>query len=165
MKSYTVHEPPNPPADRIKRGERLVFVREGFSLMAAIFAPLWMLMRGMWLALLVYIVVVAGLVFGLHTLGVEPQWISYVIIGLHLVLGFELGTLRRWTLERRGWRTLGAVTGRNATECERRFIQAWLGDQRDEEPGEVRLTHPEPSVRTVTPPPPPLIAPPQGSQV
>ena len=39
MLTFTVHEPPNPPADRIERADKLVFVKDGFSWMAALFAP------------------------------------------------------------------------------------------------------------------------------
>ena len=35
----------------------------------------------------------------------------------------------RWALERRGWRTLGSVSGKTAAECERRFFEAWLPGQ------------------------------------
>jgi hypothetical protein len=41
----------------------------------------------------------------------------------------EADTLRRWSLERRGWRTLGTVSGKKTAECERRFFDAWLPAQ------------------------------------
>ena len=46
MLTFTVHEPPNPPADRIDRAESLVFIKDGFSWIAALFAPLWLLATG-----------------------------------------------------------------------------------------------------------------------
>ena len=140
MQTYTVHERPNPPTNRVKRAERLVFVREGFSWKAALFAPLWMLVHRMWLVLLLYIVAVVALDLALMAADVSPQWIGLLTIAVHAVIGFEAGSLRRWTLDRRGWKMLGAVTGRSEPECERRFFQAWLGDK-EEEPGEgtVRL--------------------------
>ena len=55
MLTFTVHEPPNPPADRIERADKLVFVKDGFSWMAALFAPLWMLVHRLWWALLGYV--------------------------------------------------------------------------------------------------------------
>ena len=36
---YAVYEPPQRPADRLSRAESLVFVKEGFSWPAALFAP------------------------------------------------------------------------------------------------------------------------------
>ena len=50
-------------------------------------------------------------------------------LALNVLVGFEADTLRRWALERRGWHTLGTVSGKTATECERRFFDAWLPNQ------------------------------------
>ena len=38
MLTFTVHEPPNPPADRVDRAESLVFIKDGFSWAAALLA-------------------------------------------------------------------------------------------------------------------------------
>ena len=48
MLTFTVHEPPDPPADRIDRAERLAFVRDGFSWSAALFTPVWLLAHRLW---------------------------------------------------------------------------------------------------------------------
>lgn len=146
MRSYTVHEPPNSPPSRLARADRLVFVREGFSWTAALFSPIWMLVHRMWLVFIVYVIGMAALGAALTALGVSPPMISLVSLAIHVALGFELGALRRWTLERKGWRMLGAVTGRNRTECERRFFQAWLGEASDDE-GKVSFIRPEPPVK------------------
>lgn len=129
MLTYTVHEPTNPPSDRIDRAEGLVFVKDGFSWAAALFAPIWLLLHRMWWPLLGYIVL-SGL-FELIRWGtnVGSDWITLAVIGLHLLIGFEADTLRRWTLDRSGARTLGSVSGRNADECERRFFEEWLPGQ------------------------------------
>ena len=37
------------PADRLDRAERLVFVKDGFSWLAACCPPLWLLANGLWL--------------------------------------------------------------------------------------------------------------------
>ncbi|MCL4766113.1 MAG: DUF2628 domain-containing protein [Hyphomicrobiaceae bacterium] len=141
MQAYTVHEAPNRPANRLKRAERLVFVREGFSWMAALFAPLWMLWHRMWLVLLLYVVAVAALDAALLEAGVSTQWVALGTLAVHLALGFEAGALRRWKLDRRGWRTLGVVTGHSESDCERRFFQAWLGEKVEErDDGSVRLS-------------------------
>jgi hypothetical protein len=127
MQAYTVHEPPSPPADRIDRAERIVFVRDGFSLSAAIFAPLWLLAHRMWWPLLGYIVVVGGLEVAAGTWwNAGGGWVGLLVTALHLIVGFEADTLRRWQLDRRGWQNLGVVTGRNGEECERRFFDIWL---------------------------------------
>jgi hypothetical protein len=65
---------------------RTVMVREGFSWWAAIFPLFWFLAKRLW--------IVAALYFALAT-------------------GFEARNLQRWTLERRGFRLMGVVQGRD----------------------------------------------------
>jgi hypothetical protein len=127
--AYTVHEPPNPLADRLDRAERLVFVEDGFSWLAALLTPFWMIANRMWLALLLYLAAVFALALVLLGLGVAFEWIQVAILALHLAIGFEASSLHRWALERSGWHTLGAVTGQSLEECERRFLEGWLPEQ------------------------------------
>lgn len=129
MITFSVHEPPNAPADRLDRAEALVFVREGFHWSAAFFAPLWMLLNRLWLALVLYVVGLGALGVALHLLGVHSRWIALAMVGVHLVIGFEAASLKRWTLGRGGWHELGSVAGGSADECERRFFEAWLPEQ------------------------------------
>lgn len=137
MQAYTVHEAPNPPADRLQRAEGLVFVREGFSWLAALFAPLWMLWHRMWLVLLLYLVAATALDVALVEAGVNTQWVALANFAVHLAIGFEAGSLRRWSLQRKRWKMLGVVTGHSETDCERRFFHAWLdgnGKEQDAKP-------------------------------
>ena len=129
MRVYTVHESANPPADRLDRAEALRFVRDGFKLGAALFGPLWLLWRGFWLALILYILVMAALSAGGMALGISDRIGLLVLIGLNLLLGFEADTIERWTLKRRGWQMIGSVSGRDVGECERRFFDSWLHEQ------------------------------------
>ena len=129
MLTFTVHEPPNPPSDRLDRAEGLLFVRDGFSWSAALFTPLWLLAHRLWLPLLGYLVV-AGLIEAAGQSGlVQPGWATLAAVSLNLLIGFEADTLRRWSLDRRGWLSLGSVSGRNAEDCERRFFDMWLPAQ------------------------------------
>ena len=126
---YTIHEPPDAPADRIDRAEQLVFLKDGFSWGAFLFGPFWLAARGEWAGLAAYIaaVIVLSALFGL--ISENPSWITLAILALNLFLGFEAASLRRWSLERAGWTELGAVSSRNAAECERRFFETWLPGQ------------------------------------
>ena len=129
MRTFTVHEPPEPHGDRLERAEALVFVPEGFSWGAALLTPFWLLAHGLWLGLLAYIgaFVVLGLL--MTTLGLPSQLGGWLLVGLHVLFGFEADTLRRWSLERQGFRTIATVNGRSVDDCERRFFDAWLDDQ------------------------------------
>jgi hypothetical protein len=122
---YTVHEPRNPPADRLDRAAELRFVRDGFSLLATLLGPVWMLVHGLWLVLIGYLVMVTAIV-AVGIAGLGAGWALVLVVALNVIVGFEWPSLRRWTLERRGWRSVGTVTGRNAAECERRFFESWL---------------------------------------
>jgi hypothetical protein len=129
MLTFTVHEPPDPPADRIDRAEKLVFIKDGFSWAAALFGPLWMIVHRLWWALLGFVVIVGSLQLIGKLAVVDQRWMALAGFAVNLLVGFEADTLRRWALERRGWRMLGAVSGRTFDECERRFFEAWLPAQ------------------------------------
>jgi uncharacterized protein DUF2628 len=129
MVTFTVHESPSPPADRIDRAEQLAFVRDGFSWTAALLAPIWLLAHRLWWPLAGYIAAEGAIEAIRQTELVHPGWTTLAAIGLGLLIGLEAGTLRRWALDQRGWTTLGAVSGRNAEDCERRFFEMWLPTQ------------------------------------
>lgn len=129
MLTFTVHEPPNPPADRIDRAERLAFVRDGFSWTAAVFAPVWLLAHRLWWAFAGYVAAEVAIELIRQSGFLHPGWTTLAAIGMSLLIGLEAGTLRRWSLDRRGWTTLGSVSGRSAEDCERRFLDMWLPKQ------------------------------------
>lgn len=126
MHVYTVHEPPNAPADRQDRAEVLKFVREGFSWVAALLGPLWLLARGLWLALLGYVATVVIIELIVAMTGARQDVGTFAILVLHLLIGLEADSIERWTLDRRGWKPLGSVTGDSRLDCERRFLALWL---------------------------------------
>jgi hypothetical protein len=46
-------------------------------------------------------------------------------LALQFLLGFEAGDIRRWTLERKGYRMVGLAGGGNLEEAERAFFSRW----------------------------------------
>lgn len=127
--TFTVHEPPVPAADRLDRAESLLFVKEGFTWSAALFAPVWLIVHRLWWPLFAYAAII-GLLEAVRFIGIiDPGWITLGSLALHLLIGFEADSLRRWSLERSGWRMLGSVSGKSAEECERRFFEQWLPEQ------------------------------------
>mgnify|MGYP000891457118 CR=1 FL=1 len=126
----TIHEQPSPPADRLEHAAGLAFIRDGFSISAAVFAPLWMLFNGAWIGTLVYVAASTLLATLFSVVGWDIRWFLALIAAAHFIVGFEASSLRRWSLERKGWRLLGTVAGRNVEECERRFFDSWLPPQR-----------------------------------
>lgn len=126
---FTIHEPPNPPADRIDRAETMVFIPDGFSWMAALFAPLWLVSRQLWLALAAYLTTIFAVAAGFSALGLSPASITIALAAINVWLGFEAFEIQRLTLSAKGWGDAGSVSGRNLSECERRFFDLWLAGQ------------------------------------
>src|SRR5450755_2973485 len=97
MAVYTVHEPPlRAGAKSAPEPERFVFVRDGFSFWALLLGPLWMLRHRMWLVLLLYVGLTVAVSFVLHLQASATIGVVWGLIAL--LLGFEAGTLRRFTL-------------------------------------------------------------------
>lgn len=130
MQFYTVHEPPNPPADRIDRAETLVFIGDQFVRQAVPLGPLWLLSNKLWHAFAAYVAAIAVVALVIVTADLNLRWITLFVAAFNLIVAFEGASLRRWALERKGWRTLGMVSGRTLEECERRFLEDWMPGQR-----------------------------------
>lgn len=125
-----------------RKAERAIFVRDGFSCLAVIFGPLWLLAHRMILVLIAYlVVVVAANIAAAEQLGDDAAF--FVSMLLTLWFGFEATALRRWSLARRGWRLVDVVEARRLIDAERRYYES-----RDE---------PEPS--RLVPPPLPAMQP------
>jgi hypothetical protein len=124
MAVYTVHEPSRRNDDALAHTERFVFVRDGFSWPAFLFAPLWMLRYRLWLAFVVYLLVVFALGAATRVLG-AGDWVLAIALLVSVLVGFEASTLRRYGLARRRWNTVGVVVGDDLEAAERRFFDAW----------------------------------------
>src|ERR1051326_2276087 len=124
MAVYTVHEPARRNDDALAHTERFAFVRDGFSWPAFLIAPLWMIRHRLWLALIVYLLVVFALGAATRVLG-AGDWVLAISLLVALLIGFEASTLRRYGLARRGWNTVGVVVGDDLESAERRFFDAW----------------------------------------
>ena len=145
MAVYTVHEPARSDDDRdddaIAHGARFAFVRDGFHFWAFLLAPLWMLRHRMWLELIAWLLLLAGITFALEGLGVAESVGFAVALLLSLLVGIEASSLRRWKLSRRGFASVGVVVGDDLEDAERRFFDGWTEQS-------------EPPARAAPPPPP-----------
>jgi hypothetical protein len=125
MSVYTVYEPPLRAADALADPQRFIFVRDGFYFWAFLLGPFWMIRHRLWLVLALYLVISIGIEGGVRVVGGSGGAIMLVGFLISLLVGFEAGTLRRFTLQRRGWRNVGTVSGRQE-EAELRFFDTWL---------------------------------------
>lgn len=125
MTVFTVHEPSARASEAFASPERFAFVRDGFSFWAFLIGPIWMLWHRLWLVLVIYLGFNAVLHTALWAVGASGGVRVFVSLLLALLIGVEAGSLRRWTLRRRGWRELGVVVARDQDEAERRFFDSW----------------------------------------
>ena len=126
MAVYTVHQPPLKKYEAAPDPVRFAFVRDGFSFWAFLLGPLWMLRHRMWLVLLGYIAVAAAMHIGLRLVGASSGGSLFAGFMLAVLIGMEAGTLRRFTLGRRGWRNVGTIVGSDRDTVERRFFDSWV---------------------------------------
>lgn len=143
MRFYTVHENPG----RKNEDDRVVLVREGFSLGGFFVPVLWAIYRRAWIVIPAY-VALAGLVMVLLVMFNAGRWtLEYAaatlgsgmpfLLAAHphpgiaalaaliaTLLGFEANDLRRFMLARRGYRVVDVVAGRSLVEAERAYFGA-----------------------------------------
>ncbi|WP_426955728.1 DUF2628 domain-containing protein [Muricoccus radiodurans] len=119
MRVFTVHA-------RTDDQPRTRLVREGFSVWAFLLGPLWLLARGLWLALIGYIALVAVLLgaIGANMENLPSNAPSYAMLALHLLLGWHARDLQRWTLRRRGFAHHGVVVGNDRDDALLRLLTA-----------------------------------------
>lgn len=112
MRLYTLHA---------KDGDepRTRLVREGASFWSFIFGPLWLAARGLWLALLGYLLVAVAL--GLALL---PGWGAAAGIAFQVLFALHARDLERWTLRRRGYVLRGVVAGTDHEDALLRAVTA-----------------------------------------
>ncbi|MBN8183549.1 DUF2628 domain-containing protein [Roseibium aggregatum] len=122
MSTYVVMAPPEfeDVAGDPRQTDRLAFVPDGFSALAFLFAVIWLLVNRMWLVLLGYLA--ATLVIELLALSVSQEAMAVVALFTSILFGLEAQALRRWSLERKGWRVVGIVDAHNKSEAELRFL-------------------------------------------
>jgi Protein of unknown function (DUF2628) len=126
MSVYTVYAPPPKRGQSAPDPERFVFVRDRFSFWAFLLAPLWMLRHRLWLAFIVYLIVIVAVELALGAIGASRSVMITAAVLLALLVGLEAATLRRRALTRRGWSNVGIVVGDDIEAAERRFFDSWV---------------------------------------
>jgi len=118
--------------DAVADADRVVFVRDGFSWLAALLTLPWLLWHRAWLAALIWTLGLVLATSGVAALGqeygaglVDPVS-TLVTLAFALVAGFEANGWRARAMQRRGFHLAGTVTGRRREDCERRFFSGWL---------------------------------------
>ena len=119
MAIWTVHAPPSPGISAEPEDD-FVFIREGFSWSALLFAPLWALAHRLWLALAIWLV--AMILISLVSAKLAPTVGGVLSIGFLIWFACEARDFRRAALERRDWQLIGVVDARTAKLAEQAFF-------------------------------------------
>ena len=126
MAIYVVMQPP---ADGNK-AEDTRFVRDGFTWLGFLVAPLWLAWNRLWIEAASTFIVMAILSMAGERLGLE--WAgSMLSLLVSLYVGFEGQGLRVAALRRRGWREWGVVEADNPGDAEIRHAME-TGDDGEE---------------------------------
>ena len=124
MPTFTVHVPSGI-EDSVERAERTIFVREGFSLPAFVFGPLFLAYRRLWRAALAWLVAAIALWGLAHVLALPVAFTLLLFLVLAVLVGLEANEAQRQALGRRGYIGSALVTGSTRSTVERTFFAGW----------------------------------------
>lgn len=112
MKVYTAH---------LRAGRMPHLVREGFSLGAFLFGPLWLFAHRGWIAGIIALAMLLGILsLGSALPGSAAP--GLLLIAYAVLLGCSGRDLQRWSLGRRGFAETYVVAGRNAEAAYGRLL-------------------------------------------
>lgn len=129
MAIYTVHCPPVSKAttsEDTSRNEKIIFLRDGFSLPAFCFGPLWLLWKGAWAMATLWLIGASVCGYASLKLGFPAEVVLLVSFVFAAWFGFEATYLYALLLERRGYIARDLVIGDNEEEAEEVFFSRWL---------------------------------------
>jgi hypothetical protein len=55
----------------------------------------------------------------------QPELAAVLDLAISVIVGLEAATLRRWTLERRGFREVAVLSESSLADAEQRFFAGW----------------------------------------
>uniref|UniRef100_UPI003BACE96B DUF2628 domain-containing protein n=1 Tax=Stappia sp. TaxID=1870903 RepID=UPI003BACE96B len=109
--------------------ERSVFIKDGFSFPAFFLSIPWLLWQRLWLVLGVFLVATIALELGARYS--NGPGVGIVSLLVTFLFALEANGLRRWTLERRGWRFVAVVEAQGRADAEWRFFTGLAQDTAD----------------------------------
>lgn len=137
MASFIVMEPPSDGFGTRPEGTRLIC--DGFSWIAFILPPLWLLWHRLWFAAVLAFVVLGALSFVGEGQGLALAG-SLLTLLVSFIVGFEGATLRAAALRRAGWTEWGVVEAENFADAEIRYAFGREPSEPAVEPAEQRPT-------------------------
>jgi hypothetical protein len=126
MTTFTLHLPRDArPGDPAALDEAEL-VKDAFSWGAFLFTVLWFFVHRLWLAGLGVLVVMIAFGWTMNLLNVTPTAGFFAQVLLHILIGLEANSLRRWTLARHGRPAVDAVIATDRDEAEVKAFARWL---------------------------------------
>jgi hypothetical protein len=116
------------PADGARtqaNAERIVFLRERFSVWAFIFTPFWLLRHRLWLGFAVWLALFIAITFAGNLLGFGPFAALAALYAPSFIFGLEGVNFRARKLLRTGYRDAGVVIAEDLETAELRFFETW----------------------------------------
>lgn len=122
MTVYSIFEKPQGKAakDRARDLVPPVAVSDRFSWFAAILAPIYALVNGLWLVLVFWIALVLGLAYISRVIGGDAAGALYLLVAVFI--GFEASAFRRDALLARGYIWRGDLIAQDQDLAERDFL-------------------------------------------
>ncbi len=124
MATYLVFEPADG-ARTQTAAERVVFLRERFSLWAFLLTPFWLLRHRLWLGFVLWLLSFSAINLLGGLIGFGPYAALAASFFPSLLFGMEAVNLRGRKLLRNGYRDAGVVIAEDAEIAERRFFETW----------------------------------------
>jgi hypothetical protein len=139
MKLYAIHAPLGIEAVASAEGARAA--RTGFSFAALLFGPLWLLARGLWLALILYAALAAAVVSASSAGWLSAAAATGLFLLGNIYLGFAGRGIAAAARERAGRPLVDVVFAGSALEAEKVYLE--------------RVLRPSPPLGSRRPPAPP----------
>lgn len=133
MKTYTVQAPPEDDRSYIERAVDYIFIKEGYSLWAALFGPFWTLANKLWIEGVIHLIAYISLTGTLASLGFTPGAVSFFSFLANILFALFAYDVQRFHFSRLGYQMVGVVNGKSKGDCEARFFRA------KEEPSSLHL--------------------------
>lgn len=118
-KIFTVYEKP----EAADPAERVLLLRDGFSLGALIFALLWLVYKRFWGIALLYLAALSVLLMMADMLRLSEMTTLVLQCWLQVMLAFHAYDLQGWWLRRKGYRFAGVLAAESAMHAERRYYE------------------------------------------
>jgi hypothetical protein len=129
MAFYTVMIPPPGSGGARDEIEQARLLPETFAWSAFVFGGLWLLVKRLWLATLVYLLLWGALLYAGNRFGLTNGAMLIAHWTIALFLGLEGHNLLARKLARQGWRLADVVEARDLPEAERRYFERALAGE------------------------------------